>query len=307
MAKTKSNIKGIGYLLLAMLIISVQNIAIKWIGGDYSALEIVAIRSLIALPCTLLFYRSEGQKGLPKTKHLKLESLRGLFLFLSYTSYMMGLASLPLAEIEAIRFSGPLIITILSVILLREKVEPMRWLVLAVGFVGVLLVVRPGSATFNLGSIFIIISVIFYGLTVVATRKLQEHDSSATMAFYSSIIYLLASLVLVPIPYLVSNTANAHPSIAFLLREWSLPSLMDLVIMAGLGLIWAAWIFFMSKAYSEAKASDIAPLEYMSMPISIVWGFLIWQEVPTLLTLAGAALTLLSGLYIWYRDRKQTE
>jgi drug/metabolite transporter (DMT)-like permease len=117
----------------------------------------------------------------------------------------------------------------------------------------------------------------------------------------------LASLVLVPIPYLVSNTANAHPSIAFLLREWSLPSLMDLVIMAGLGLIWAAWIFFMSKAYSEAKASDIAPLEYMSMPISIVWGFLIWQEVPTLLTLAGAALTLLSGLYIWYRDRKQTE
>jgi drug/metabolite transporter (DMT)-like permease len=94
-----------------MLIISTQNIAIKWIGGDYSALEIVSIRSLVALPCTLLFYRFEGQRGLPTTQQPKLEYIRGGFLFLSYTTFMMGLAALPLAKIEAIRFSGPLLIT----------------------------------------------------------------------------------------------------------------------------------------------------------------------------------------------------
>jgi drug/metabolite transporter (DMT)-like permease len=150
-----TNLKGVSFLLLSMLIISLQNIAIKWIGGDYSVLEIVTFRSLVALPCTLLFYRYEGNRGLPKTQQGKLELIRGGFLFLSYTTYMMGLAALPLADIESIRFSGPLMITFLSVVILGEKVGPRHWLALNVGFVGVLLIVRPGSAAFNLGSIFI--------------------------------------------------------------------------------------------------------------------------------------------------------
>lgn len=302
--KVSPNIRGIGFLVTAMLIISLQNIAVKWIGGDYSALEIVAVRSLVALPCTLLFYRYEGQRGRPTTRQPKLEYLRGAFLFLSYTAYMMGLAALPLADIEAIRFSGPLLITLLSVAVLSEKVGPRRWLALMVGFVGVLLIVRPGSATFNLGSIFVLISVLFYALTVILTRKLQTNDSSATMAYYSSLVYLVAVLVLAPLPAIVGEMPNAHPSIAFLIRAWSMPTLVDLVIMAGLGLVWAGWMYFMSRAYSVAQASVIAPFEYVSLPINIMWGFLIWQEIPTVMTLAGAFLTLSSGLYVLYRERK---
>ena len=198
--KISSNIKGIGFLVLAAFVISIQNIVIKWMGGDYSALEIVFFRSLIALPCTLIFYRYEGRRGLPTTQRPKLEYIRGLFLFLSYTTFMMGLAALPLADIEAIRFSGPLMITLLSVVILGEKVGSRRWLALAIGFIGVLLIVRPGSATFDLGSIFVLISVLFYALVVIITRKLQTSDSSATMAYYSSLIYLVAAFVLVPLP-----------------------------------------------------------------------------------------------------------
>ena len=231
------NVKGVGFLVLAILIISLQNIAVKWIGGDYSALEIVAVRSLVALPCTLLFYRYEGRRGLPTTQQPRLEYLRGVFLFLSYTTFMMGLAALALADIEAIRFSGPLMITFLSVVMLGEKVGPRRWLALVVGFIGVLLIVRPGLATFNLGSIFILISVLFYALTVILTRKLQTNESSATMAYYSSLVYLIAALVLIPLPAMVGDTSNAHLSIAFLIRAWSMPTLIDLVIMAGLGLV----------------------------------------------------------------------
>jgi len=302
--KMSSNVKGVGFLLLAMLIISIQSIAVKWMGGDYSALEIVAVRSLVALPCTLLFYRYEGQRGLPATRQPKLEYLRGVFLFLSYTTFMMGLAALPLADIEAIRFSGPLMITLLSVLMLDEKVRLRRWLALVVGFIGVLLIVKPGSATFDLGSIFILISVLFYALTVILTRRLQSDDSSATMAYYSSLVYLVAALVLAPLPAIVGETSNAHPSIAFLIRAWSIPALIDWVIMAGLGLIWAGWMYFMSRAYSVAQASVIAPFEYVSLPINIIWGFLIWHEIPTLMTLAGAFLTLFSGLYVLYRERK---
>lgn len=218
MMKLSPNVRGVSFLLLAMLIISLQNVAIKWMGGDYSVLEIVTFHSLVALPFTLLFYRLEGNRGLPLSQQRRLEYLRGIFLFLSYTTFMMGLAALPLADIEAIRFSGPLMITFLSVVILGEKVGPRRWLALIVGFMGVLLIVRPGSATFNLGSIFILISVLFYALTVILTRKLQTTDSSSTMAYFSSLVYLVAALVLAPLPAMVGEVPDVHPSVAFLIR-----------------------------------------------------------------------------------------
>lgn len=304
MTNTNANVKGISFLVLAMLIISLQGIVVKWIGGDYSVLEMVIFRNLVALPFTLLFFRFEGRWGLPTTPLFKFEFIRGIFLFLSYTTAMMGLAALPLAEVEAIRFSGPMVITLLSVVLLREKVSSYRWLALAVGFIGVLFIVRPGSATFNLGSIFILLSVFFYALTVMVTRKLYATDSSATMAYFSSLVYLGAAMILAPLALAIGEVPDAHPSVAFFLRSWAMPTLLDGIIMAGLGLVWAGWTYFMARAYSLAQASVAAPFEYLSLPINLMWGFVIFQEIPQLTTWVGALLTLLSGVYILYRDRK---
>jgi len=304
MASTPSNFKGIGYLLLAMLIGSLQAVAVKWIGGNYSVLEIVTFRSLVALPITLVFYRLEGGRGFPTTTQRRLQLVRGLFLFLSYTTYMMGLAALPLADVESIRFSGPLMITILSVFLLSEKVELRRWLALIVGFAGILLIIRPGSANFNEGTLFILISVLFYAFTVILTRKLRDADSSATMAYFSSWVYLVAAFIFSPLAAAVGEIPHAHPSVAFLFHAWTMPTLLDLSIMCGLGLVWAGWMYFITRAYSTAQASVIAPFEYASLPINVMWGFLIWREVPTAMTLAGAFLTLLSGLYILSQEQK---
>jgi drug/metabolite transporter (DMT)-like permease len=196
-----------------------------------------------------------------------------------------------------------MMITILSVFILGEKVEPIRWLALVVGFPGVLLIIRPGSASINIGSIFILISVLFYALTVMSTRKLQAADSSATMAYYSSLTYLAATLILTPLTLMIGEIPNADPSIAFLFRHWSMPTLFDGIIMCSLVLVWAAWTYFMARAYSLAQASAAAPSEYLSLPINVMWGFTIWQEMPTLLTWAGAALTLLSELFIMYQER----
>jgi drug/metabolite transporter (DMT)-like permease len=302
--KVSSNIQGVGFLILAMLIFSLQNIAVKWIGGDYSVLEIVTFRSLIALPCTLLLYRYEGKRGLPTTQRHTLEYVRGAFLFLSYTAHMMGLAALPLADVEALRFSAPLMITMLSVVMLGEKVGPRRWLALIVGFMGVLFIVKPGAATFNMGSIFILMSVLFYALNVMLTRKLQTTDSSATMAYHSSLVYLVAAFILSPLALVVGEIPGAHPSIAFLFRPWVMPTLLDSIIMLGLGLVWAGGMYCMARAYSLALASVAAPFEYASLPINVMWGFIIWHEIPTWMTLAGALLTLSSGMYILVRERQ---
>ena len=300
-----SNLKGIGFLLLAMLIGSLQAVAVKWIGGNYSVLEIVTFRSLVALPITLLFFRLEGGKGLPTTSQPKLQYVRGIFLFLSYTTFMMGLAALPLADIESIRFSGPMMITILSVFMLGEKVELRRWLALIVGFAGILLIVKPGSTNFNEGSIFVLLSVFFYALTVILTRKMNATDSSATMAYFSSWVYLIAAFIFSPLAAAVGEIPNAHPSIAFLFHAWTMPTLLDFFIMSGLGLVWAAWAYFMTRAYSTAQASVIAPFEYASLPINVMWGFLFWHEIPTWVTVAGALLTLSSGMYLLFQDQKE--
>ncbi len=301
---TTSNLKGIGFLLLAMLIGSTQAAAVKWIGGNYSVLEIVTLRSLVALPITLIFFRLEGGKGLPTTNHRTTQYVRGFFLFLSYTTYMMGLAALPLASVESLRFSAPLMITILSVFMLAEKVGWQRWLALLVGFAGILLIIQPGSTQFNEGSIFVLISVLFYALTVILTRKMNAADSSATMAYFSVWVYLISAFVFSPLAAAVGEIPNAHPSIAFLFHAWTMPTVLDFSIMAGLGLIWSLWAYFMTRAYSISQASVIAPFEYVSLPISILWGFLFWREIPTALTIAGAALTLASGMFILYLDRK---
>ncbi|MEN9562293.1 MAG: hypothetical protein RIR73_537, partial [Chloroflexota bacterium] len=293
-----SNLKGIGFLVLALLIGSTQAAAVKWIGGNYSVLQIVTVRSLVALPITVLFFRLEGGKGLPTTNHRTTQYVRGFFLFLSYTTYMMGLAALPLADVEALRFSAPLMITVLSVFMLAEKVELQRWLALIVGFAGILLIVQPGSTRFNEGTLFVLISILFYALTAILTRKLKSADSSATMAYFSSWVYLISAFVFSPLAAAVGEIPNAHPSVGFLFHAWTIPTPLDFSIMCGLGLIWSLWAYFMNRAYSSAQASVVAPFEYTSLPINILLGYLFWREIPTLLTLTGAALTLASGMFI---------
>jgi len=230
--------------------------------------------------------------------------VRGFFLFIAFTTYMMGVVALPLSELATIRNSAPLMITLLSVVWLGEKVGLRHWLALFVGFVGVLFIVNPGSATFNLGSVFALITALSYTLNVMLTRKLRTSDSSATMAYYSSLVYLVVSILLAPLPVVVGEMPNAHPSIAFLFRAWAMPTLLDLLIMSGLGLAWAGGMYCMARGYSLVQASIAAPFEYVALPISAMWGFLLWQEVPTLATWIGAFLTIGSGLYILRRKQK---
>src|SRR5918997_2901751 len=271
-----NTVRGVGLLVLSLLVFSLQDIAIKWIGGDYPVSEIVLFRSIVALPTALLFVRAEGQRGLPTTRRRRLEYARGLCLFLSFTTYMLGLAALPLADIAAIRYSGPLMITALSVLFLGERVEPRRWLALLVRFVGVLLIARVGSARFNLGSVFVLVSVLFYALSVLMTRRLRTTDSSATMAYYSSLVYVGASAIMAPLTLAVGEV-QAHPSVAFLFRAWSMPTLFDWAIMSGLGLVWATGMYLMARAYSLAQASVVAPFEYATLPINAAWGMLLWR------------------------------
>ncbi len=300
-----STAKGVGFLFFSILIVSAQNVGIKWLGGDYPVLEVVVLRSITTVPLALLLYRAEGKRGLPKTQVPGMQLLRGVFLFFSYTTFMMGLVALPLAQTESIRFLGPLVITALSVLLLKEKVSFRRWIALLVGLIGVLIVIQPGSGNYNSGSVFILLHILFYALTIITTRKMRGTESSASTAFFSSLVYLLGSLIVVPITLIAGSMPEANISIAFLFRPWAFPDFQDGAIMCGLGVIWAAWSYSMARAYSLAEASKLAGLEYFSLPVSALWGFLLWSEIPSFGTVAGSGIILACGLYSMSLDRRQ--
>lgn len=299
-----SHARGAATLILALLVLSLQDVAVKWIGGHYNVVEIVLIRSLVALPATFFFLRREGRRGWPTTRRWLPQIIRGVLLFISFTAYMMALAALPLADISAMRNSGPLMITLLSVLWLGEQVGPRRWIALGVGFLGVLLIVQPGTTAFNLGSVFALLATLTYALSVLITRRLQDTESGATMTYFSSLVYLAASLALAPLAIAVGERPDAPASIAFLFRAWIVPTPLDGAVIAGLGLVWAAGMYFVARAYSQAPASAVAPFEYATLLINVMWGFTLWHEVPTWITIVGAGLTVLSGLYLLLqRDR----
>ncbi|HEU5098249.1 MAG TPA: DMT family transporter [Roseiflexaceae bacterium] len=304
MNRANTTIRGVSFLVLSLLIFSLQDIAIKWIGGDYPVSEIVLFRSIVALPAALLFVRAEGQRGFPNTRRWTLEYGRGLCLLLSFTTYMLGLAALPLADVAAIRYSGPLMITALSVLFLGERVEPRRWLALLVGFIGVLLdCPRRLSELQPWLRLCPTLRALLCALGA-DHAPIAVTDSSATLAYYSSLVYVVASAIMAPLTLAVGEV-GAHPSVAFLFRAWSMPTLIDWAIMSGLGLVWASGMYLMARAYSLAQAAVVAPFEYATLPINAIWSFLLWREVPTATTWIGALLTVVSGIYIVYREQRE--
>lgn len=299
--------QGILFLIAGVLIFSLQGIIVKTISHKYAVLEIVIVRSLIALPCLLLLYRYEGGKGWPKTSHYWLEFVRGLLLFIAFTTYYMGLAAIPLGDAAAIRFSAPIFVAFFSVILLGEFVGVHRWSAIIVGFCGVLLIVQPGTANFNFGSLCVLITTICYALSAIVTRRLRNDDSSATMAYYSTFVYLAAAFIFAPIMLGIGEPADAHPSIAFLMRTWNMPTPFDALIICSLGVIWAVGMYCMTSAYVLAASATVAPFEYTTLPVNVAWGYILWNEIPTLTTWIGAFLALGSMGYILYRTQRKTE
>ena len=303
-SKLDHNIKGIAALVLGIFIFSLQGVVIKTIGGHYPVLEIVLLRSLVAMPFTLMFYRMEGKRGLPQTKRMGMEMLRGATQFASYTFFFMGVATLPLATVSAINYSGPLMITLFSMFL-GDRVKPSTMVALLIGFAGVFVVLRPQDSGLNIGAIFILLSTLTYAIGVILTRMLRSDDSSATMAYFSSLFYLAAALLLAPIVWAIGPREGVDPSLAFLLRPWAMPSLLHLSMMLGLGLVWASGMYFTARAYVLAKTSVVTPFEYTSLLFSTMWGFFIFGDVPAIATILGALLALASGLYILFTEHKQ--
>lgn len=307
MATVKNSIDrpmtAIACLLAGVLLFSLQDVAIKHFSAEYSVLQIVVVRGVVAVMvvAAILFW-IHGPAGFAVRQPGLIVS-KGLLAFLSYLVYYMAIASLPLADVVAITFSAPILVIVLSALLLREPVGPRRWLAVVVGFVGVLIVVGPSGKMANLAVSLAALAAFSYALSSVIARYIGPEDRPWTVTFYFTLAHFLGGcLVSALVFFWAPVLPDPHPSMAFLLRPWASGEQLDLLSIGVLGVNAAAGFYFLNKAYLSAPASTVAPFEYTYLLWAILFGYLLWSEVPEATTFVGVALLIGSNLYILQRE-----
>lgn len=297
-ARSNPRLTGIVVLCVGAFVFSLQDVVIKWVSGAYPLAEVLAIRGLVAFGPLLLLARFDGGLAGLRTRRPVLLLLRAFLLLVSYTCYYLAIAAIPLAEAVSLYYSAPLFIVLLAGPLLRERVPPGRWAAVLVGFAGVVVVLRPGSGTLDPAALLSVGSAAFYGLAALMARRMGETERASVMAFYQNLVFFAAALAMGAIAGDGRFLDGGHGSLQFLLRGWVVPPLGDFLLFASTGLVGAVGSWLLTHAYRVAEANVVAPFEYTSIVWAVLWGGLIWGEVPGAFTAAGVALVIGAGLYV---------
>jgi drug/metabolite transporter (DMT)-like permease len=277
-------------------VFTIQDVIVKKLSGAYPVHEIVVLRSLVALPILIWVTHAE-QRGSLKMRRGLLHLLRGLVLYISYTAYYLGVARMPLADVIALTFTVPLFVTTLGVLILGEQVRPRRWVALAVGFCGVLIILRPGFGLIQPAAAFPLISALAYSMSAVLARRLGATESGGAMALTATAVYVVAGALTAAVVEGFGPPAHIDEDIRFLLNPWVFPGSLDLALMVVCGGIAAFGFFFLSQGYRLAEANRAAPCEYAALPWGVLWGYLFFGNAPDAAMLVGAAILIAAGLY----------
>ncbi|MEL6768037.1 MAG: DMT family transporter [Pseudomonadota bacterium] len=305
---------AIGCMLLGAFCISINDMLIKALSGDYPLHQIVFFRSLLALPFTFTFLQFEGGLRRLRTRTPLLHLTRGLLVVLANMLFYAAVVVMPLAEATALFFIAPLVITLLAIPLLGEPVGPRRLSAVAVGFLGVLVMMRPweGFGTAGPEGVnrwFLLLplgSAVAYAGMQILTRRLGVHAPAAAMAIYIQSTFLCVSILFGVIAgdgRFAEGVENE--SLRFLLRPWIIPEQGDLALIGGLGVAAGFIGYTLSQAYRSAPAATVAPFEYVLVPLSLFWGFAIFGELPGTAATIGSALITGAGLYVFMREGKR--
>jgi len=277
-------LKGIVLVLLSTVFLGTSDVTSKYLSSTLPSVEIAWIRFvvfvLIMVPAML--------PGTPlyalHTHRLGLQLMRGVALLGSSLFFISGLRYLPIAEASATGFVSPLFVTALSIVFLGERVGIRRWIATAVGLIGVLIILRPGTGAFHPAAFFPIVSALAWASTLIMTRMMSGREHAVTTMTYSAIAGVLILSALLPF-------------------AWVMPSRHDILfgILVGVASTAGQWIVVLAFRYADA--SVLAPFSYSQLLWVSILGFLVFGEVPDVWTIAGAAFIVASGLYTAHRER----
>jgi drug/metabolite transporter (DMT)-like permease len=283
-ARADRPFKGIALILLSTVFLGTSDVTAKYLSATLPSIEIAWIRfsvfALIMVPAMLPGTRLYALQ----TSRPGLQAMRGVALLASSLFFISGLRFLPIAEASATGFVSPLFVTALSIFFLGESVGVRRWLATAVGLIGVLIILRPGSSAFHPAAFFPIVSALAWAGTLIMTRMLSGRERAITTMTYSSIAGVCIMTALVPL-------------------VWVAPSWHDIMLGIFIGVASTAGQWIVVLAFRYADASVLAPFSYTQLLWVSILGFIIFGEVPDGWTVTGAVFIVASGLYTAHRER----
>jgi drug/metabolite transporter (DMT)-like permease len=275
-------IRGPLWMILGGLSLLFLAIVIRELQSKYHVLEMIFMRSVISflliLPWALRQKRAELQ-----TKRLPLHIFRNGMHYLGNIGWFVGVTLVSLADLQALQFTTPLFTIILAAIFLREVVGPHRWIATAIGFVGALVIIRPGFIPISEGTIAVVLSALFYASSQTATKSLSRTDSPNAILLYMSLIFI-------PI--------SAIPA-AFV---WVTPEWEDTIYIILLGVFGYLAHACIIRSFATADASYVMPFDFLRLPFSALFGFFLYQERPEIWVWIGASIIFIATYYISWRE-----
>ena len=284
--KKQHPLKGVLFFMTAIFLISVVDTVCKVFTKDLHSIQLVW-GYFVGINLTLwVFFLFKGAKfsNLRRTERPLLQIIRPAFLVCSISSLFIGLTYLPIAEATVIGFVAPLFITALSVPILKESVDIHRWGAVAIGLVGVIIIIRPGGDLWHLASVMPLLGALFFALFQIITRLLAATERTHTTLFYTGLGGLAWSSLIVPF-------------------VWVTPSITHIFVFLSTGAMGAMAHLCMISAFDRAEASLLAPYNYTKLIWVSVLGYLIFDDVPSLDMWIGAIIIVSAGFYVLYRER----
>jgi drug/metabolite transporter (DMT)-like permease len=274
---------GVGLMLAGIAMFSINDALGKWLLATYSVGELLLVRSVAALIVLAPFVGRAGTAAFRKAPRPVLQIVRVALSTLEVAMFFWAVSYLPLADTVTFYLAGPIYVTALSVVLLGEKVGWRRWTAVLVGFGGVLLALRPSAASFTLPALIALTGSIFFAFLMIATRQLRETSNTVLIAGQIGGTLLFGA---VTAPF-----------------GWVTPSLRDLALLSLFGVLSILALACVNLCLKLAPASVVVPYQYTLIVWAIVLGYAVFGDVPDLLMLAGAAVIVVAGLYIFWREQ----
>ena len=295
-------------LLGGLFLFSIQDVLISDLTKRYPVHEIVFVRSLVNIwPLILLSFAFDQGKNMQITKFWQL-FLRGGLLSLSYTAYYLALAGLDFAQATSLYFTAPLFITFLSWVTTRVPIGWRRLTGVIIGLVGVVFIVKPGVGDIPLlPALMAVASAFFYALSALMTNWLGRTESTTVQ----SVTFVIMNLIIGALFWAIFGDGwavdHAPEGLEVLLKSWVWPTRADVLIMVGIGLGSAIGFIMLTAAYRNLEPSFAAPFEYCLLGYNLLWGLLLFRQVPDALTLVGIAIIVSSGLFVLYREGERRQ
>lgn len=303
--QTRTALLGAACAVGATFCFSFNDLTVKWLSGSYPLHELTLLRSALGLVLILgLLVPLMGGYRTLRTRRPLPHIARGLCVVLANGFFFLGLAELGLADAVAIFFISPLVITIFSVVFLRERVGPRRWFAVLIGLIGVMIMVKPGTSAFTPYALLPMVAAVCYASLHMLTRMIGGTESALTMTFYIQFTFLLSSIAIGLGLGDGRFDVYESASLQFLFRSWTVPGWSDVPFFVVMGVCSTAGGFLISQAYKLSEAAFVAPFEYLTLPLAIFWGYLIFDDWPTPSEWVGISLIIGSGLYMVYRETR---